>query len=215
MTLALYYAPLTCALVPYVMLTEAGADFEVRAVNTRAGGTRTAEFERVNPKQKVPVLLIDGEPLTENLAIQVWIARRFPSARLLPTGDDEIRALSIMSWCGSSLHARLVPFAHPHRFCDLPDSSDHVKRAALKEVAKDLEFANDLLRGKQWFFGTFTAPDAYLFWALRRAQSFGIDLSPYPGCVAHAERVASRTSVRQLLAYDETLLQEYGRRPTS
>ena len=63
-------------------------------VNSRAGGTRTAEFVRVNPKQKVPVLLIDGEPLTENIAIQVWISRRFPSARLLPTGGDEIRALS-------------------------------------------------------------------------------------------------------------------------
>ena len=31
----------------------------------------------MNPKHKVPVLLIDGEPLTENVAIQLFIARRF------------------------------------------------------------------------------------------------------------------------------------------
>ena len=87
MSLTLYYAPMTCALVPYVTLTEAGAQFDVRNVNTRAGGTRTSEFLAVNPKHKVPVLVIDGEPLTENVAIQLWIARRYPQARLLPADD--------------------------------------------------------------------------------------------------------------------------------
>jgi glutathione S-transferase len=28
--------------------------------------------------------MIDGEPLTENPAIQVWLARNFPKAKLLP-----------------------------------------------------------------------------------------------------------------------------------
>jgi glutathione S-transferase len=211
MNLSLYYAPLTCALVPYVMLTEAGASFEVHAVNSRAGGTRTTEFLKVNPKHKVPVLVIDGEPLTENIAIQIWIARQFPVSRLLPTGREEIRALSWMSWCASSLHAHLVPFAHPQRFCDLPNSSEHVKHAASKTLAEDLAFANESLRGKEWLFDTFTAPDAYLFWGLRRAQTFGFNLTAYPHCMAHFERVACRASVRKLLAYDEALLREYGR----
>ena len=64
MKLTLYYAPNTCATVPYITLTEAGADFEVRNLNTRTGGNRTPEFLRLNPKHKVPVLIIDGEPLT-------------------------------------------------------------------------------------------------------------------------------------------------------
>ncbi len=33
MDIALYYAPITCALVPYITLTEAGAEFEVRPLN--------------------------------------------------------------------------------------------------------------------------------------------------------------------------------------
>ena len=60
MTLTLYYAPLTCALVPYVTLTEAGAAFDVHNVNTRSGENRTPEFLAVNPKHKVPVLVIDS-----------------------------------------------------------------------------------------------------------------------------------------------------------
>ena len=87
MNLILYYAPLTCALVPYVMLTEAGASFEVHAVDSRAGGTRTTEFLKVNPKHKVPVLVTDGEPLTENIAIQMWIARQFPGIATPADGE--------------------------------------------------------------------------------------------------------------------------------
>lgn len=71
MKLTLCYAPMTCALVPYVTLTEAGAEFEVQNVNTRSGQNRTPEFLALNPKHKVPVLVIDGEPLTENVAIQI------------------------------------------------------------------------------------------------------------------------------------------------
>ncbi len=33
MDIALYYVPTTCALAPYITLTEAGAEFEVRRLN--------------------------------------------------------------------------------------------------------------------------------------------------------------------------------------
>src|SRR5215210_8386398 len=111
MDLVLYYAPLTCALVPYVTLTEAGAQFDVRNINTRNGQNRAPEFLAVNPRHKVPVLVIDGEPLTENVAIQIWIARTFPAAKLLPTGRDEIRAISLMAWFASTIHPHLTPNA--------------------------------------------------------------------------------------------------------
>ena len=35
MKIALYYPPNTCALAPYVTLTEAGADFEARPLDFR------------------------------------------------------------------------------------------------------------------------------------------------------------------------------------
>ncbi|HEU0290316.1 MAG TPA: glutathione S-transferase N-terminal domain-containing protein, partial [Burkholderiales bacterium] len=93
MKLTLYFAPMTCALVPFVTLTEAGARFDVRAINTRTGQNRTPDFLLLNPKHKVPVLVIDGEPLTENVALQIWIHRHFPNAKLLPADPkEEIRA---------------------------------------------------------------------------------------------------------------------------
>lgn len=203
MSLTLYYAPMTCALVPYVTLTEAGAEFEVHNVNTRSGGTCTPEFLAVNPKHKVPVLLIDGEPLTENIAIQVWIARRFPHAGLLPAGNDEIKAISLMAWFASTVHPHLTPNARPDNYCDLPGSEESVRRVGNRQLLEDLKIADARLAGRVWFFSHFTAVDAYFFWCFRRAKSFKLDVSAFASCEAHCERMHARPSVQKVVAYEK------------
>jgi glutathione S-transferase len=212
MKLTLYYAPLTCALVPYVSLTEAGARFAIRNINTRNGQNRSPEFLAVNPKHKVPVLVIDGNPLTENVAIQIWIARNFPAAGLLPAEPDlEIRAISLMAWFSSTLHGHLTPNARPENYCDVPGSEESVKRVAKKLLFEDLAIADDLLAGREWFFERFTAVDAYFFWCFRRAISFKLDVARFRHCMAHFERVEARPSVRNVLAYEKKVQDEFAR----
>ncbi|MDP2239496.1 MAG: glutathione S-transferase family protein [Burkholderiales bacterium] len=212
MTLTLYYAPLTCALVPYVTLTEAGADFDVQNVNSRSGQLKTPEFLALNPKHKVPVLLIDGEPLTENIAIQIWIARQFPHARLLPEDPRlEIKAISLMAWFASTIHPHLTPNARPENYCDLPGSGDSVKRVANKMLFEDLAIADGLLAGREFFFDHFTAPDAYFFWCFRRALSFGLDLSRFTNCAAHFEHMQQRPSVKKVLAHEKQVQDAFAR----
>jgi glutathione S-transferase len=212
MKLTLYYAPHTCALVPFVTLSEAGADFEVRNLNTRANHHKTPEFLALNPKHKVPVLLIDGEPLTENVAIQLFIARQFPDARLLP-GDSrtEIKAISLMAWFASTIHPHLTPNARPENYCDLPGSAESVKRAANKLLFEDFAIADELLAGREWFFDHFSAPDAYFFWCFRRALSFNLDLSAFGHCRAHFDRMLERPSVRKVLAHEKQVQEAFAR----
>ncbi|MEK6593545.1 MAG: glutathione S-transferase family protein [Pseudomonadota bacterium] len=212
MKLTLYYAPMTCALVPYVTLTEAGADFEVRNVNSRTGQLKTPEFLALNPKHKVPVLIIDGEPLTENVAIQIWIARQFPRASLLPKDPKaEISAISLMAWFASTIHPHLTPNARPENYCDLPDSTESVKRVANKMLFEDLLIADGLLAGREFFFDHFTAADAYFFWCFRRALSFKLELSAFRNCTAHFERMQLRPSVQKVLAHEKQVREAFAR----
>ena len=212
MNLTLYYAPNTCATVPYITLTEAGADFDVRNVNTRTGGNRTPEFLRLNPKHKVPVLIIDGEPLTENVAIQIWINRQFPKARLLPADPwQEIKAISLMAFCASGIHPHLTPNARPQNYCDLPGSEESVKRVANKLLFEDFKVIEDLLAGREWFLPHFTACDAYFFWCFRRALSFKLDLSAFGNCMAHFERMQQRPSAQKVIAYEKKVQEEFAR----
>jgi len=210
MKLTLYFAPMTCALVPFVTLTEAGADFEVHALNTRKGGNRTPEFLKLNPKHKVPVLVIDGEPLTENVALQIWIHRQFPKAKLLPADPkEEIRAISLMAFCASGIHPHLTPNARPENYCDLPGSEESVKRVANKLLLEDFEVIDNLLSGREWFFPHFTACDAYFFWCFKRAISFKLDVSAFRNCVAHHERMHQRPSVQKVIAYEKRLQEQF------
>ena len=212
MKLTLYFAPMTCALAPFITLTEAGADFEVQAINTRKGGNRTPEFLKLNPKHKVPVLVIDGEPLTENVAIQIWINRQFPKAKLLPTDPgQEIKAISLLAFCASGIHPKLTPNARPENYCDLPGSEESVKRVANKLLFEDLKVIDDLLAGREWFFSHFTACDAHFFWCFKRAMSFKLDVSGFRNCVAHHQRMLERPAVQKVIAYEKNLQEEFAR----
>ena len=206
MPLTLYYAPISCALVPYVALTEAGARFDVCVVNVRGGEQLNADYLKINPKHKVPVLLVDGQPLTENVAILQWIARQFSRSRLLPTGLDEFRAISLLAWCASGIHPHLTPNLTPQRYCDAPGSEDGVRRCAQRFLVENFRIADHMLREREWFFDHFTLPDIYFFWCYRRAALFNVDLSGMPNCRAHHDRVLARPSVAALLTFEaETL----------
>jgi len=203
MQLILYYAPITCALVPYVTLTEAGAPFEVRALNFGKSQHMTPEYLALNPKHKVPVLVIDGEPLSENVAIQMWIARSFPTAKLLPLSPMlELKAISLLAWCASGIHPFIFRIFAPRRCCDLPGAEESVRRLAQKQLFENYRIADDLLAGREYFFDHFTAVDAHFFWCFRRGTQLNLDMSRFPHCLAHFERMQQRPSVQKVLAYE-------------
>lgn len=210
MKLVLCYAPMTCATVPYITLTEAGAEFEARPVNFRKSQNRTPEYLEINPMHKVPVLMIDGQILTENVAIQIWIARNFPAAKLLPTDPmQEMRAISLMAWCASDIHPHLSRTNSPAKYCDTPGSEGSIRRLAANLLFETFKIADDRLAGRDYFFDHFTAADAYFFWCLRRAAQFELPLSQFANCMAHFERMQQRPSVRKVLAYETEVRKEF------
>ncbi len=212
MNLVLYYAPVTCALAPYITLTEAGAPFEVRPVNLRKSQHHTPEYLKLNPKHQVPVLVIDGQPLTENPAIQIWIHRNFPAAKLLPADPmQELKAIALLSWCASGIHPFLFRLNSPALCCDLPGAEDAVRRLAQKQLFEKFQIADDLLAGREFFFDHFTAADAHFFWCFRRGTLVNLDQSQFRNCTAHFERMKQRPSVQKLLAYEKEVQTEFAK----
>jgi len=210
MQLILYYAPNACSLVPYVTLTEAGAQFEVRPLNFGKRQHLSLDYLKINPKHKVPTLIIDGEVLTENVAIQTWIARQFPTAKLLPVDPmQELQAISLLAWCASGIHPFLSRINSPPRVCDLPGSEESVRRLAVQQLFENYQIAEDKLSGREWFFDHFTAVDAHFFWCFRRGTQFNLDLAQFKNCLAHFERMQQRPSVQKLLAYEQEVLRGF------
>ena len=212
MDLALYYAPTACSLIPYVTLTEAGARFETRPIDLRAGDTMKPDYLALNPMHKVPVLVVDGEPLTENVAIQLWIARAFPEAGLLPRDPlAETKAVAFMAWCASSIHPHLSRINSPPKFCAAPGSEASTRAIAVDMVAEAFAIAERKLANQDYFFERFTAPDAYFFWCWRRATQFDLPLAAFPRCAAHFQRIGERASVRKVVAFEKDVQAAFAR----
>ena len=212
MELVLAYCPVACSLVPYILLTEAGAQFTTLPVNLSRGENFSPEYLRLNPKGKVPALLIDGAPLTENVAIQLWITHQFPQAKLLPDDPlDHFRAISVMAWCAAGIHPKLTQQARPERYCDLPGSADNVRAHGSHSLFELFGIAEDMLAGREWFFDTFSCADAYFYWCFRRGSQFGPDVSHFKNCRAHMLRMESRPSVQKLLAYEKSVQADFAK----
>jgi len=212
MKIVLYYAPATCALAPYVTLTEAGADFEVRALNFRQRQNFTPEYLKINPKHKVPALIVDNKILTENVAIHQWVHQTFPKAKILPSDPwDQLQAISLHSWCASGIHPYLSRINNPSKVCDAPGASDSVVKIATEFLFEAFKLGDDLLAGREYFFDHFTAPDAHFFWCIRRATQLGVDISGFPNVVAHFKRMQERASVKKLFTYEKGLNEEFAK----
>jgi glutathione S-transferase len=212
MEIILYYAPNTCALAPYITLTEADATFTVEPLNFRKSEQLSPDYLRLNPKHKVPLLIVDGQVLSESAAIQMWIARSFPAAKLLPADPwQQLKAISLMSWCSSGIHPFLARINSPAKVCDEPSAADSVRKLATGQLLENYRIADDLLAGREFFFDHFTAPDAHFFWCFRRSTQFELDLSAFKNCRAHFERMHERPSVQKLLAFEKSVQEEFAK----
>jgi glutathione S-transferase len=207
MDIKLYYAPTTCALAPWIMLTEIGAEFETVAINLRKSQQHTPEYLAINPKHKVPLLTVDGDPITENAAIHLWIHRNFPDSGAMPSdARGEIEAVSLLAWCASGIHSYLSRINNPAKVCETEGSADSVVAHAREPIEECFAMANARLEGRDWLMDVFRAPDSYFYWACRRATQFDIPLEPFANVAAHFDRMQSRASVQKLLAFEKEVM---------
>ena len=200
MDITLYHSPGACSMATYISLLEANADFDVNIINLKNSEQSSPEYSAINPKKKVPFLVVDGKGLGENVAIQLWIADTFLDANLLPANSwDRLRAVSHMGWFGAGIHQHLTRHFKPIKFCVNTDSHDDIKAKSMAMYMEQLALVENELTGKTWFFDHYTVCDSYFFWIYDRALTEQFDLSGFKACTAHNERMRTRESVQKVL----------------
>ena len=202
----LWMAPYTCARVTAIALEEAGVKFETRLVRFMRGEHKSAEFKARNPKGKVPALEIDGDVLTENVAILTYLADRYPEASLLPRTTRPIERAHVLAdlcFCSSTLHPLVTRIRMPMLFAGVANGA-LVKQTA--ETAMDEYFQlveERLAAGPWWYGGDWSVIDGYLYWVFWRVEGAGYDVSRFPRFVAHARANEQRPAVQRALAREE------------
>ena len=204
----LVWFPGTCSRVTLVALEEIGEPFTTRL--SPLAREADPEFLSINPKGKVPVLTIDGMALTETPAIMTHLARLYPAAELLPTGDPliAIDALATMSWIAGGIHPSITRLRYPLRFCDVPGSAGRTRALAAEALRGCFEVTEARLADREWLYEKWSVVDAYLLWAWFRAVGSGMDAGGLGRCADHATRCELRPSVASALDLEESTYAE-------
>jgi glutathione S-transferase len=201
--LKLFHAWGSCSLASAIALEEAGAEYELVVMDTKAGDQRKADYLAVNPKGRVPALATKRGVLTETPAILAFIAQSFPAAKLAPLDDAYAfaEAQAFNSYLCSTVH---VAHAHKHRGYRWTD--DAAAQAAMTAAVPQNEIAcfqlieNEMLAGPYVLGEAYSICDAYLFTITGWLEGDGVDRRQFPKVNALYDRVAARPAVRKVLA---------------
>lgn len=205
--LTLHYAPGTCALASHIALEQAGADYAAVRVDFSRNEQRSADYLRLNPKGRVPVLVTDQGILTETPAILQYIAQSHPQSGLAPL-DDHF-ALAQMNAFNSYLCAT-VHVAHAHgrrgyRWADDPAAIEAMKQKLPQTMGDCFALIeHELLRGP-WVMGErYSVCDPYLFTLAQWLAGDGVDIARFPKVAEHHRRMATIPAVGRILALESS-----------
>ncbi|MFM5749660.1 glutathione S-transferase family protein [Aeromonas veronii] len=201
--LTLFFAPGSCAVAVQIALLETGAPFTARQLNLAAGEQRSPEYLAINPKGRVPALITEQGTLTETPALLLYVAQRFPDAKLAPLDNPFLlaRMQEVNSFLASTVH---VSHAHGRRGSRWADDEQAIA-AMQQKVANNMrdgfaQIEQHYLAGP-WVLGEqFSVADIYLFVVAGWLKSDGVEISEFPKVADHYRRMLTRPAVNKAIS---------------
>jgi glutathione S-transferase len=190
----LYWRPGSAAFAADAALGEIGVPYERVLVEKDSWGNVPEDYLRINPMGQVPTLVDDSLVLPEVAAILLYLADRYPEARLAPASRAAFyRWLVFLT---NTLQPALMSHFYPERF-----GTAGVRGAADRQLRRVYDVIEGELDGRLWLAGEErSAADILLF----MLTEWGSELEPStwarPNLRAHFERSLELASVRQAVA---------------
>ena len=172
-----------------------GIDYESRPVDLREGEQRSPAFLALNPLGLVPMLEIDGNRLTQSIAILNYLDLRYPNQPLIPASAAErahVVAMAMAIAC--DIHPLNNLRVLKYLKNELGHSQDEVDdwyRHWIAEGLPALEAMAAPRAGKFLFGDAPTGADVCLVPQLYNARRFDVRLDDYP-TLLRAEDNANR-----------------------
>lgn len=183
----------------HLALEEIGEPYEIITVDLTKGEHKRPEYLKLNPNGRVPTLEADGFVIWESNAIVMYLAERFPRAKLVPA-SPEARADATRWLFYQAQHfgpAIAAIFRHTMR---LPPAERDPKRVeeGRAEAGRCLDVLESTLGSRPFLAGDFSFADVgfapYVAWT----PMLGIDLAPYANVRGWLDRMQSRPAWRKV-----------------
>jgi glutathione S-transferase len=202
MAIKLYYAPGACSLASHVAIEETGVPYETQKMNLAEGDQRKPEYLRLNPRGRVPTLVVDGQILTENVGILTYFGGGYPDAGLWPKKTwDQAKLMSTLAWLSNSVHPAYAHIVRAERYATGEAAKEDVKAKARASFEGYLAEIDKLLEGQKWAIANqYTVADPYLLVFYRWANRQKLPVQSLKSYTALAQRVMARPAVQRVMA---------------
>ena len=201
----LYWSPRSRSFSALWLMEETGQPYERVLTDISKGQQKTPEYLAINPMGKVPALKDGGALITEQVAIYIYLADRFPQAGLTPAIGDPLRGpwLRWIAYYGSCFEPALMDRAQQHE----PKSRASSPYGDYDTMLKTL--TDQLARGP-WLLGErYTSADVLWGTALDWTTQFKL-VPELPLIRAYIDRVGARPAVQRARAADAALVAAQG-----
>jgi glutathione S-transferase len=212
----LYYGIGACSFVPHAALEAireaTGEAYETQLVKLNKKEQAAPEFLALNPNGQVPVLVVDGKPITQIVAICEYLDRKYPQLNLMPADPwRRTEAMSLLAWMNNSVHPTFTHVFMPFKFSDSVEAQAEMKRYNIASYRTLLERIQGMIElADPWLFGAkLSFLDIYALVLFRWGGLAGIDPDTLPQYKAFVERVAKVPAVATALAREGAPLNMY------
>lgn len=186
----------TWSMRPWVLLRQAGLAFQEIQLKFDAAA-KVKGIEPYSPTNLVPVLMANGEPIWDSLAICETVAEMFPDKGLWPADTRARRvARSICAEMHSGFRAlrEAMPMnirsAHPGKGMNAAVRQDIDRIVSIWQMCRE-RFGE----GGAMLFGTFGIADAFYAPVVMRFVTYAVELPPV--AQAYADAVRALAAVRE------------------
>jgi glutathione S-transferase len=196
MSLKIYGYPQSRAIRTLWLCEEIGVPYELVRTTTADGGTRSAEYLKINPAGHIPAIDDAGFKLSESMAINLYLAKKH--GKLYPREPQgEAKAWQWSFWVMSELDAPIVRWIS-HSMLLPPEARDvKIAHEAREAMEWPLQVLNDALEGREYL----VEPDAFTVADLNVASTLYrllfVDLAGKPNLHAWVRRCWDRPAAKK------------------
>ena len=205
--LKFYYAPGACSLATHIGLEESGAKYDGQKIAFANNEQKPPEYLKINPRGRVPALVIDDGSIVENTAILDYVAAKY-APQLMPKDPvQRARAISLMAWFSNTVHPSFTHINRPERFATDTSTHDNIKATGTENFHANLKEIDGLLAGKQWMVGdAFSVVDGYALVFYAWGKRIGLPMAELKNYTAWKERMMARPAVMRVLEREQSIL---------
>ena len=177
-----------------IALNLKGIDYESRQVDLREDEQKSADYRALNPQGLVPMLEIDGQRLTQSVAIINYLDLRYPNPPLIPVVAAErahVVAMAMAIACDIHPLNNLRVLKYLKKLGHSQDEIDGWYAHWISEGLPALDAMAAPLSGKFLFGDAPTGADVLLIPQLYNARRYNVPLEAYQ-TLLRAEENANR-----------------------